>query len=106
MIPHLKDLYQKYHSKGLEIISISSSLVDDKNKWRKTVKENGMATWTNLFSESPYTNGADLGIKYGVTVLPTTILIDKKGNIVGRFVGVSGNNSEPDLYKKLKKGLK
>lgn len=97
MMPHLKNLYQKYHLKGLEIISISSSLNDDKGKWKKAVKKESMLSWINLFSEGSYTNGADLGIKYGVTKLPTTILIDKEGTIIGRYVGYS----ESDLDKKL-----
>lgn len=101
MTPHLKDLYKKLHSKGLEIISIASSLNDDKGAWKKAVVKDGMKIWINLFSEEPYTNGPDLGIKYGVTELPTTILIDKQGNVIGRYVGNSEVNS--DMDKKLMK---
>jgi len=101
MMPHLKDLYQKYHSKGLEIISISSSLNDAKDTWKKAVRKEGMQSWINLFSEKPYTNGRDLGIKYGVTRLPTTILIDKKGAVIGRYIGYSEGDAPSDLDKKL-----
>jgi len=73
MMPHLKDLYQKYHSKGIEIISISSSLSDDKNDWAKAVKKEGIQTWINLFSGSSYSDGVDVAIKYGVTEIPTAI---------------------------------
>ena len=86
MVPHLKELYQEYHSKGLEIISIGSSLNDSKDAWEKTMRKEGMESWINLFSEPPYTNGPDLGIKYGITAIPATILIDREGNIAGRYV--------------------
>lgn len=101
MIPHLKNLYQKYHSKGLEIISISSSLADDKNNWEKAVEKEGMQSWINLFSGSSHSNGVDPGIKYGVTEIPTAILINKQGNIIGRYVGYSKDDAPSDLNKKL-----
>jgi len=101
MTPHLKELYQKYHLKGLEIISIGSSLNDNKETWKKTLKKDGMQSWSNLFSEKPYPNGADLGLLYGVTKLPTTILIDKQGNVIGRYVGYSKEDIPSDLDKKL-----
>lgn len=89
MMPHLKELYQKYHSKGLEIISVGSSLNDSKEAWEQTMKKEGIESWINVFSEPPYTNGPDLGIKYGITEIPTSILIDKEGNIAGRYAGSS-----------------
>jgi thiol-disulfide isomerase/thioredoxin len=103
MTPHLKELYQKYHSKGLEIISIASSLVDDKEKWKKAIKEDGMQSWINLFCEKPYPNGVDLGILYGVTTIPTTILIDKEGKVIGRYIGYSKKDKPSDMDKKLGK---
>jgi len=102
MIPHLRELYQAYHSKGLEIISIGSSIQDNKLMWQKIVKRDGMQLWINLFSEKPYPQGIDLGIKYGVTILPTSILIDKQGNVIGRYTGYSTEDKNPDLDKKLK----
>jgi thiol-disulfide isomerase/thioredoxin len=101
MMPHLKELYQKYHSKGLEIISIGSSLSDSKDAWEKTMRKEGMESWINLFSEPPYTNGPDLGIKYGITAIPATILIDREGNIAGRYVDYSADNKPSSLDKKL-----
>lgn len=101
MMPHLKELYQKYHSKGLEIISVGSSLNEPKDAWKKGVTKEALQSWINIFSEEPYTNGPDLGIKYGITSIPTTILIDKEGNIIGRYVGDSEGKTASALDKKL-----
>lgn len=103
MTPHLKDLFQRYHLSGLEIISIASSLNDNKETWEKAVKKDGMQSWMNLFCEKPYPNGKDLGIKYGVTKLPTTILINKQGVIIGLYIGYSKDDTMSDLDKKLMK---
>lgn len=100
MMPHLKDLYQKYHSKGLEIISISSSLSDDKKDWEKAIEKEGIQSWINLFSGSSYSDGVDPGIKYGITGLPTDILIGRQGSIIGRYVGYSEDETS-NLDKKL-----
>ena len=102
MIPHLKDLYQKYHSKGLQIISISFDT--DSTDWKKAVRKEGIQSWINVISREYYslnnTNG--LGVKYGIMGLPTTILIDKEGTIIGSYEGYSKDDSESDLDKKLK----
>lgn len=76
MVPHLKDLYHKYHSKGLEIISVSSSLNDKKEKWKSALKKEDMYSWINLFSDSSESRRPDLGIQYGIREVPTVILID------------------------------
>ena len=97
-VPELKKLYKKYHQKGLEIISIGSSLSDLKGDWAKASQKDGLNRWVSIFSEPPYPAGKDIGIKYGVTAIPTTILIDKKGEIIGRY-----ESDLPALEKQLKK---
>ena len=43
---------------------------------------------------------------YGVSAFPTKILLDKEGNIIGKFVGTSNSSDGPDpLEKKLKEVL-
>ena len=94
MMPHLKDLYQKYHSKGFEIISLSFD--EDNTEWKKAVKQEGIQSWVNLFTgqyysvkNNPNGNANKILRKYNVAAFPTTILIDKQGNITGRYVGYS-----------------
>ena len=74
-IPMLKDVYDRYHDKGLEIFSVS---LDSKTKeWKTFVSENGM-TWVNVL-------GKDLKAarNYGAEFIPAVFLIDcKTGEIL------------------------
>ena len=82
-IPVLKDVYDHYHDKGLEIFSVS---LDSKSKeWKTFVAENGM-TWVNVL-------GKDLKAarNYGAEFIPAVFLIDcKTGEILV-------NDAHPDL---------
>lgn len=92
MIPHLKELLQKYQPKGFTIISISADI--DSAIWRKAVRKDSIQNWNNILN-------TELVAKYGISVYPTLILINREGYIIGRYVGFSEDNSESDLDKKL-----
>jgi thiol-disulfide isomerase/thioredoxin len=88
--PHLKEIYAKYNDKGLEIIGVS----DDDNKpenWKQAVEKDGLPwyhvlrglDWNKLRQGIKSEN--DLSEKFGIHELPTKILIDKNGIIIGRF---------------------
>lgn len=80
LIPHLKDLYAKYHESGkLQIVGISCDYEID--KWHEALVEEQMP-WIQLHDthEAPY-NPCDV---YGITSIPTTLLIDRNGTIVAR----------------------
>ena len=74
-IPTLKEVYAKYHDKGLEIYSISQ---DSKAKeWKTFVAENDM-TWINVLA-----HGGKVYKDYGIQYIPTVFLIDcKTGEIL------------------------
>ncbi|MBR6883905.1 MAG: TlpA family protein disulfide reductase, partial [Bacteroidales bacterium] len=74
-IPTLKEVYAKYHDKGLEIYSISQ---DSKAKeWKTFVAENEM-TWINVLAK-----GGKVYKDYGIQFIPTVFLIDcKTGEIL------------------------
>jgi thiol-disulfide isomerase/thioredoxin len=82
-LPMLKDVYNRYHDKGLEIFSVSQ---DSKTKeWKTFVAENEM-TWVNVLCK-------DLKAlrEYGVETIPAVFLIDcKTGEILV-------NDPHPDL---------
>ena len=80
LLPVLKELYTSYHSSGkLEILGISCDR--DADAWLQALEEEGLA-WPQIRDqhEAPY-NPCDI---YGITAIPTTLLIDREGKIVMR----------------------
>jgi len=98
--PHLKDLYAKYKDKGMEIIGIAD---DDRaeDAWKKAVEKDGIGIWKHVRRGLKYENGifdrsTDISEKFGIHTLPTKILIDPEGKIIGRY-----GEEEAMLDKKL-----
>lgn len=81
--PHMKELYAKYNSKGFEILGITN---DTNHKlWKKAIEKDGIP-WINVADEFPNEHGTARVIKeYGMDYLPSTVLIDKEGIIIGKL---------------------
>ena len=103
--PHLKKLYNNYHSNGFDIIGIATN--DNKEAWLKAIKEDSLDLWHNIpfvkdFKKINANKSGidDLSTKYEINPIPIQILINKNGIIVGRW---DGNNEEnqKELDKKL-----
>jgi len=76
-IPNLKKLYEKYSSKGFEIISIS---IDKKEAdWEKALKEENL-TWPNYLD----TKGASDA--FNVKAIPAMFLVDDNGIIIAEKI--------------------
>lgn len=85
LMPALKELYTSYHPSGkLEILGVSCD--KDEAAWLQAVEED-MLPWQHIRDQrtEPY-NPCD---KYGISAIPTTILINKEGVIVGRNLNES-----------------
>jgi len=103
--PHLLQLYSKYKRKGFEIIGVSD---DDSNPkaWRKAVDQDKIGIWKHVLrglkttAQGDFDKSEDRSEAYGIHTLPTKILIDPNGMIVGRYGG--GGGSDEDLDAKLK----
>ncbi len=87
--PHLKNLYAKYKSKGIEIIGIAD---DDRaeDAWRKAVDKDGIGMWKHVrrglkFENGNFDRSTDISENFGIHTLPTKILIDPNGKIIGRY---------------------
>jgi thiol-disulfide isomerase/thioredoxin len=101
--PHLLSLYSKYKDQGLEIIGVS----DDDGKpeaWKKAVEQDKIGVWKHVLrglkrTETGYDKSNDISENYGIHTLPTKILIDKDGVIVGRYGG--GGENDDAMDKKL-----
>jgi len=76
---HLKKLYSKYKSKGLEVYSVSL----DKSKvlWENTIKKEGYK-WIDV-SDLRYTNSYPAKL-YNIKRIPSNYIISPKGEIVGK----------------------
>ena len=79
-IPHLNRLYSDYKGQGLEVIGISMD--DGPDVVKEFAREMRM--------EYPLVMGNDeLADQFGgILGLPTTFIVDRKGNIVKKFVGL------------------
>jgi thiol-disulfide isomerase/thioredoxin len=108
--PHMIELYKKYHDKGLEIIGIAD---DDNNHgaWKKAVEKDGVGVWYNVLRgfdlkkmSSGEKNEKDISEKFGIHSLPTKILIDRKGVIIGRY-DQGTDEEEKAMDAKLKKAF-
>lgn len=80
-IPAFMEVYEKYKGKGLEIVGVSL----DRDGWTvvKPYMEKTKITYPVVIGDG------DLAKAYGgVEAIPTTILVDRKGNIVKRHVGM------------------
>ena len=84
-VPHLVELYAKYHQKGLEIYGVSMDTKDRFDIWKTFLPKNKM-TWINVcdFSGGGKEN-SKAWYDYALPGIPTTLLIDcQTGKIIVR----------------------
>jgi len=102
-IPHLKLLYNKYHSKGLEIIAVACA---DKSKesWETAINQDSTKIWHHVgnFFRNGLTINEQIALDYPWAPIPRTILIDINGKVLGSWQGRSTENTE-SLDKELKR---
>ncbi|XLS28300.1 TlpA family protein disulfide reductase [Flavobacteriaceae bacterium M23B6Z8] len=103
--PELKELYEKYHSQGLEIIGVSFD--KDQQTWKTSIEQEQLDQWLHLYDG--YKNigkNNSISQKFNVTPIPAYILIDDRGIIAGRYLGADKENKDQtknieDLKEKL-----
>ncbi|WP_456441271.1 redoxin domain-containing protein [Psychroserpens sp.] len=83
--PNVVKVYNKYHSKGLEIISVSldgsRNQKDPKAAWMKAIEDDKL-TWSHV-SNLNYFNDP-VAKAYNIRSIPATFLLDKDGKIVAK----------------------
>ncbi len=74
--PAYKKLYEKYHSKGLNILGVSS----DRHQyyWKKALREDSLP-WIQIIDSTH-----QILKQFQVKSIPTMLLIDQNGKITGR----------------------
>ncbi|MBR0236979.1 MAG: TlpA family protein disulfide reductase [Thermoguttaceae bacterium] len=79
-IPNVKKLYAYYHEKGFEIIGISSDR--DVETLKKFIEKEEMPWKQMMRDKALVADGQTMGTYYGVTGIPTMILIGPDGKVV------------------------
>ena len=102
--PHLKELYKRYKDKGFEVVCVADDDRDN-DKWKAAVEKDGIEEFKHVLRGLEWTDKGpdrsnDISEMYGIHSLPTKILIDKDGIIIGRYGG--GGGTQEDMDQKLK----
>jgi thiol-disulfide isomerase/thioredoxin len=75
-MPNVKAYYEKHKDRGFEVVGVS--LDQDQEALAQYIEENQLP-WETLAGEGTQ----PLAEKYGVRAIPTMMLVDKEGKIVG-----------------------
>lgn len=94
--PNMLKLYQKYHPKGLEIISVS--LDDNEAAWKKAIAEDGMI-WKHVSELAG--PASKIAQTYLLKSIPYTILVDENNKIIAK--DLRGNQLQKKIAEILKK---
>ena len=77
--PHVVELYNHYHDKGLNIIGVS--LDKDEAKWKEAIAKDGL-TWNHISNLKFWAD--PIAEKYNVKAIPATFIVDANGVIIAK----------------------
>jgi peroxiredoxin len=77
--PNVVKAYAGYHKKGFDVLGVSFDR--KKDKWEKAIKDDKL-TWNHVSDLQYWGNAA--GKIYGISSIPSNILLDKDQKIIGR----------------------
>ena len=94
-IPNMKQIYDTYHDKGFEILSVS---LDDKEEaWKGAVEKEGL-NWKHVSSLKGWK--CEVAAKYHVSGIPAMFLLDKQGKIIATNLRGEGlQKAVADLFE-------
>jgi thiol-disulfide isomerase/thioredoxin len=80
-MPHVREMYEGYHGKGFEVVGVS---LDEKRDVRLAFLTEEKLPWVQLYADAEGTTGWSNPIArhYGISGIPTAILIGQDGNVV------------------------
>jgi peroxiredoxin len=81
-IAALKNLYDKYKSRGLDVYAVS--LDSDRDIWMKAIKDNKIGSWTHVSDLLAQKSQAVQ--TYLISNIPSTYLLDRDGRILARDI--------------------
>ncbi len=86
-LPHVQNVYEKLKGKGLNVIALAS--FDKKAEYEAYLTENKQ--FTLPFAHDPLEKGAgNIPTKYGVSIIPALVVVDREGKIAAQIVGYGG----------------
>jgi peroxiredoxin len=94
-LPNVIAAYEKFHSKGFEVVGIS--LDKSRDALTDFIKENKMP-WAQYFDGLGW--DSKLGQQYGIQSIPATFLLDGEGKIIAK--NLSGSDLDSKLAELLK----
>jgi len=103
--PYLNKLYDKYRQKGLEIIGVSAD--NNREKWGKAISKDKTERWVHFLLNDEVVPPSEerMNLRFAVNAYPLLLLVDKKGVIIYRGDGFSGeeqfNTLDALLFKSL-----
>jgi peroxiredoxin len=92
-IPGMLQVYNQYKSKGLEIVGISL----DRDGWRVI---NPFVQKFKITYPVVLGNGEVTEAYGGIEAIPTTFIVDRKGNIAGKHIGYLSKDEFEKIVKK------
>ncbi len=93
--PALRQLYEEFHPKGLEIIGVS--LDTNKASWKKAIDKDGL-NWINVSSLKGWK--CDIVSQYSVKGIPALFVLDEDNNIIA--TGLKGDKLRVFVEERLK----
>ncbi|MFK2821113.1 TlpA disulfide reductase family protein [Flavobacteriaceae sp. LMIT009] len=79
--PNVVKVYEKYHDKGLEIISVSLDKPGQKDRWLKAIEDDKLA-WHHVGSLKYFND--PVARLYNINAIPAMFVLDESGTIVGK----------------------
>lgn len=93
--PALKQLYEDFHDKGLEIIGVS--LDNNADKWKGAIEKDDLG-WINVSTLCGWT--CEIARRYNVKAIPAMFVLDNKNRIIAS--GLRGKELRTFIEERLK----
>lgn len=94
-MPNVKEIYRKYHDKGLEILGVS--LDSDRKPWLASIEKNEL-NWHHVSTLNKF--DCPIAQQFRVTGIPRMYIIDKNGKIIAQDLrGEDLSRKMDELFK-------